>query len=237
MGLSPHPEPHLPGPSQTGLSPPQPLLLQAPPLSQGPPPGTPPLSTQTTPLPDTALPTTGSAPCPPKAHNPNAPIRTPSHRPHPCSKAPLRPAPPLKAPPQTCKTTPLWPHPSYSRSPPPPCPSPCRPRPSRPGSPASLLHWPLGGRGAGRRGAGRAPVRLREARRALCRHRRSGKAHTRRAGLPPAGLRCPSPATLLSAAAPRPARPLAGGCFLSAASERGAAASERPASSTDDRSL
>lgn len=149
------------------------------------------------------------------------PIRTPSHRSHPYSKAPLHPVPPFKAPPQQAEPrpsglTPLIP------TPPPSCPSSGRslpylkgPRPSRPGLPAALLYWPLGGRGAARRGAARALARLREARKAQSSPGRSGKAPTGPRGLPPAELRCPGPATLLSAAAPRPARPHAGGCFSS----------------------
>lgn len=93
-----------------------------------------------------------------------------------------------------------------------PCASPCRPlpyrkgpRPSGRGLPAALFYWLLGGHGTGRRGAGRALVRLWEAPKAHSSRGRSGKAPILPRGLPPAELQCPCPAALLSAASPGPA--------------------------------
>lgn len=116
------------------------------------------------------------------------------------------------------------------------------PRPSRTGLPAPFLYWPLGGRGAGRRGAGRALVGLREARKAQSSHGRSGKAPTlpaRVASLPrSSGVPALPPCSL----SPLPAQPRCtqGAAFpLRCPQSRGhgAAAWGCPAGSTDDRSL
>lgn len=132
---------------------------------------------------------------------------------------------------------------------PPRSPFSCRPLPylegphhSLPGLPASSLYWPLGGRGAGRRGAGRALVGLRKARKAQSSHGRSGKAPILPARVASYPRSSGVPALPPCSLSPLPAQPgrTQGAAFPLRCPQRrgqGAASWGRPASSTDNRSL